>query len=112
MNERPFDSDSCNSLRNNLRSPHLYDDGNQESGRKCDGGTRNARLQVYTGDIADGELIFVDHGKTAEVSYVQMFVFGEVQDPNQETVNLVEDIVRSQIIELVCQYIRAGAFSS
>lgn len=30
-----------------------------------------------------------------------MFVFGEVQDPNQETVNLVEDIVRSQIIELV-----------
>lgn len=35
-----------------------------------------------------------------------MFVFGEVQDPNLETVNLVEDIVRSQIIELV------GLFSS
>jgi len=32
-----------------------------------------------------------------------MFVFGEVQDPNQETVNLVEDIVRSQIIELIVQ---------
>lgn len=31
-----------------------------------------------------------------------MFVFGEVQDPNPETVNLVEDIVRSQVIELVC----------
>ena len=30
-----------------------------------------------------------------------MFVFGEVQDPNPDTVNLVEDIVRSQIIELV-----------
>jgi transcription initiation protein SPT3 len=30
-----------------------------------------------------------------------MFVFGEVQDPNAETVNLVEDIVRSQVIELV-----------
>lgn len=30
-----------------------------------------------------------------------MFVFGEVQDPMPETVNLVEDIVRSQIIELV-----------
>ena len=30
-----------------------------------------------------------------------MFVFGEVQDPAPETVNLVEDIVRSQIIELV-----------
>lgn len=31
-----------------------------------------------------------------------MFVFGEVQDPNQDTVNLVEDIVRSQLVELVC----------
>ena len=31
-----------------------------------------------------------------------MFVFGEVQDPTTETVNLVEDIVRGQIIELVC----------
>ncbi|KAI0806880.1 TFIID-domain-containing protein [Fomes fomentarius] len=32
-----------------------------------------------------------------------MFVFGEVQDPNPETVNLVEDIVRSQVIELILQ---------
>jgi len=32
-----------------------------------------------------------------------MFVFGEVQDPNIETVNLVEDIVRSQILELLLQ---------
>ncbi|OBZ70068.1 SAGA complex subunit spt3 [Grifola frondosa] len=32
-----------------------------------------------------------------------MFVFGEVQDPNPETVNLVEDIIRSQIIELIIQ---------
>lgn len=32
---------------------------------------------------------------------MQMFVFGEVQDPNPDTVNLVEDIVRSQLIELV-----------
>ncbi len=30
-----------------------------------------------------------------------MFVFGEVQDPTSETVNLVEDIIRSQLIELV-----------
>jgi len=30
-----------------------------------------------------------------------MFVFGEVQEPIPETVNLVEDIVRSQLIELV-----------
>ena len=30
-----------------------------------------------------------------------MFVFGEVQEPIPETAHLVEDIVRSQIIELV-----------
>lgn len=30
-----------------------------------------------------------------------MFVFGEVQDPLPETVRLVEDIVRGQIIEIV-----------
>lgn len=30
-----------------------------------------------------------------------MFVFGEVQEPLAETVKLVEDIVRGQIIEIV-----------
>jgi transcription initiation protein SPT3 len=30
-----------------------------------------------------------------------MYVFGEVQDPLDETCNLVEDIVRTQMIELV-----------
>lgn len=38
-----------------------------------------------------------------------MFVFGEVQDPMPETVNLVEDIVRSQIIELVSAALGAAA---
>lgn len=37
---------------------------------------------------------------STEISQM-MFVFGEVQEPMAETVNLVEDIVRSQIIELV-----------
>ncbi|KAH9854838.1 TFIID-domain-containing protein [Lenzites betulinus] len=32
-----------------------------------------------------------------------MFVFGEVQEPSPDTVNLVEDIVRSQLIELILQ---------
>jgi hypothetical protein len=32
---------------------------------------------------------------------LQMFVFGEVQDPNMDTVYLIEDIVRSQLVELV-----------
>lgn len=34
-------------------------------------------------------------------AFRQMFVFGEVQDPLVETVNLVEDIVRSQVLEIV-----------
>ncbi|KZV90586.1 TFIID-18kDa-domain-containing protein [Exidia glandulosa HHB12029] len=47
-------------------------------------------------------------GGTREYRYSQeisqmMFVFGEVQDPNADTVNLVEDIIRSQIIELIIQ---------
>ncbi|KAF7294136.1 SAGA complex subunit spt3 [Mycena chlorophos] len=43
-----------------------------------------------------------DYKYTQEISQM-MFVFGEVQDPNMETVNLVEDIVRGQIIELIVQ---------
>ncbi|KAJ8087097.1 Transcription initiation protein spt3 [Marasmius tenuissimus] len=43
-----------------------------------------------------------DYKYTQEISQM-MFVFGEVQDPNTETVNLVEDIVRSQLIELIVQ---------
>ena len=39
--------------------------------------------------------------KYAQEISQMMFVFGEVQDPNPETISLVEDIVRSQIIELV-----------
>ncbi|KAF4575247.1 Transcription initiation protein spt3 [Pleurotus pulmonarius] len=39
---------------------------------------------------------------TGEISQM-MFVFGEVQDPTAETVNLVEDIIRSQLIELIVQ---------
>jgi transcription initiation protein SPT3 len=35
------------------------------------------------------------------LSSLQMFVFGEVQDPLTETVNLVEDIVRGQVVEIV-----------
>ena len=30
-----------------------------------------------------------------------MFVFGEVAEPSQETIMLVEDIVRAQVIEIV-----------
>ncbi|KIK53290.1 hypothetical protein GYMLUDRAFT_49470 [Collybiopsis luxurians FD-317 M1] len=43
-----------------------------------------------------------DYKYTQEISQM-MFVFGEVQDPIQETVNLVEDIVRGQLVELILQ---------
>ncbi|KAH9947210.1 TFIID-18kDa-domain-containing protein [Amylocystis lapponica] len=51
---------------------------------------------------------YTDSSGAREYKYAQeisqmMFVFGEVQDPNPETVNLVEDIIRSQIIELIIQ---------
>ena len=36
------------------------------------------------------------------VCLLQMFVFGEIQEPLTETVNLVENIIRSQLVELVC----------
>ncbi|KAJ3758567.1 transcription initiation factor IID, 18kD subunit-domain-containing protein [Lentinula raphanica] len=53
-----------------------------------------------------------DYKYTQEISQM-MFVFGEVQDPLPETVNLVEDIVRSQLVELIIQArglaIRRGA---
>lgn len=35
-----------------------------------------------------------------------MFVFGEVSDPLQESTLLVEDIVRSQVIEIVCRFLK------
>lgn len=41
-----------------------------------------------------------------------MFVFGEVQEPLTETVNLVEDIVRSQLIELVRVPLVRGLYSA
>ncbi|KAE9404908.1 TFIID-domain-containing protein [Gymnopus androsaceus JB14] len=43
-----------------------------------------------------------DYKYTQEISQM-MFVFGEVQDPIPDTVNLVEDIVRSQLVELIIQ---------
>lgn len=49
-----------------------------------------------------------DIEKRKEYKYQQeisqmMFVFGEIQDPLTETVNLVEDIIRSQLVELIVQ---------
>ncbi|KAJ3509759.1 hypothetical protein NLJ89_g5049 [Agrocybe chaxingu] len=53
------------------------------------------------GETREG-VVGKDYKYTQEISQM-MFVFGEVQDPNSETVNLVEDIVRSQLIELILQ---------
>ena len=40
---------------------------------------------------------------------LQMFVFGEIQEPLTETVNLVENIIKSQLVELVRSPLRFDA---
>ncbi|KAJ7352569.1 TFIID domain-containing protein [Mycena albidolilacea] len=59
-------------------------------------------MATRKGTLFDGGNVIRDYKYTQEISQM-MFVFGEVQDPNSETVNLVEDIVRGQIIELIVQ---------
>jgi len=63
-----------------------------------------AREYKYTQEISqmvNSYLCMATYSRVSYTSLWQMFVFGEVQDPNMDTVNLVEDIVRSQLIELV-----------
>ena len=59
-------------------------------------GMASAAKKSQASDASDPRLY-----KYAQEISQMMFVFGEVQDPNPETISLVEDIVRSQIIELV-----------
>ncbi|KAK0190479.1 TFIID domain-containing protein [Armillaria mellea] len=54
--------------------------------------------RVNTGEMLGSR----EYKYTQEISQM-MFVFGEVQEPNMDTVNLVEDIVRGQLIELIVQ---------
>ncbi|CDO77237.1 hypothetical protein BN946_scf184747.g50 [Trametes cinnabarina] len=57
--------------------------------------------QVKKSSAAEGS-VHREYKYSQEISQM-MFVFGEVQEPNPDTVNLVEDIVRSQLIELILQ---------
>ncbi|KAJ7181618.1 TFIID-domain-containing protein [Mycena crocata] len=59
-------------------------------------------MAARKGTLFDSGILAREYKYTQEISQM-MFVFGEVQDPNPETVNLVEDIVRGQIIELIVQ---------
>ncbi|KAJ6460761.1 TFIID-domain-containing protein [Mycena vitilis] len=59
-------------------------------------------MAARKGTLFDSGILIREYKYTQEISQM-MFVFGEVQDPNSETVNLVEDIVRGQIIELIVQ---------
>ncbi|KAK0499603.1 TFIID domain-containing protein [Armillaria luteobubalina] len=54
--------------------------------------------RTNTGEVLDSR----EYKYTQEISQM-MFVFGEVQEPNVDTVNLVEDIVRGQLMELIVQ---------
>ncbi|KAJ6615576.1 hypothetical protein B0H10DRAFT_2255728 [Mycena sp. CBHHK59/15] len=62
-------------------------------------------MSTRKGTMFDAGNVIRDYKYTQEISQMvdshhPMFVFGEVQDPNSEMVNLVEDIVCGQIIEL------------
>jgi hypothetical protein len=45
----------------------------------------------------------IRYGST-QLTCQQLYVFGEVLEPNQDTVNLVEEIVREQVVEIVSGY--------
>ncbi|KAG0043900.1 Transcription initiation protein spt3 [Gryganskiella cystojenkinii] len=55
--------------------------------------------------MADKDIKEKDKSRYRYQSEIQqmMFVFGEVSDAIQDTTMLVEDIVRSQVIEIICQ---------
>ncbi|WWD22864.1 hypothetical protein CI109_107359 [Kwoniella shandongensis] len=106
--------------RSNSPTPDLEDDEaeSEDDKKKVSGGGGKKRRGPgggAGGGTAGGE------GKgeykyTVEISQM-MFVFGEVQDPLPETVKLVEDIVRGQIIEIVTRarlltHLRSSRFLS
>ncbi|WWC57775.1 uncharacterized protein I303_100310 [Kwoniella dejecticola CBS 10117] len=83
------------------------DEGESEDEKKKAGGAAKKKK----GEKEKGEYKYSN-----EISQM-MFVFGEVQDPLPETVRLVEDIVRGQIIEIVTRarlltHLRSSRFLS
>lgn len=62
----------------------------------------------YTQEISQMVRMYFQARYRQCINTCQMFVFGEVQDPNPDAVNLVEDIVRSQLIELVSIHATSG----
>ncbi|WWC85503.1 uncharacterized protein L201_000367 [Kwoniella dendrophila CBS 6074] len=83
------------------------DDNDSEDEKKKTGGSKKKKA---------GEKEKSEYKYTSEISQM-MFVFGEVQDPLPETVRLVEDVVRGQIIEIVTRarlltHLRSSRFLS
>ncbi|WVF66490.1 hypothetical protein IAT40_001230 [Kwoniella sp. CBS 6097] len=94
--------------RSRSPTPEEEDEPESEDEKKKSGGGKKKKA----GD-KDGK---GDYKYTSEISQM-MFVFGEVQDPLPETVRLVEDIVRGQIIEIVTRarlltHLRSSPFLS
>ncbi|OCF34938.1 transcription initiation protein SPT3 [Kwoniella heveanensis BCC8398] len=94
--------------RSRSPTPEEEDEPESEDEKKKSGGGKKKKA----GD-KDGK---GDYKYTSEISQM-MFVFGEVQDPLPETVRLVEDIVRGQIIEIVTRarlltHLRSSRFLS
>ncbi|WVR03241.1 hypothetical protein IAU60_000232 [Kwoniella sp. DSM 27419] len=94
--------------RSHSPTPEEEDEPESEDEKKKSGGGKKKK-----GGDKDGK---GEYKYTSEISQM-MFVFGEVQDPLPETVRLVEDIVRGQIIEIVTRarlltHLRSSRFLS
>ncbi|KAK8844586.1 hypothetical protein IAR55_006433 [Kwoniella newhampshirensis] len=99
--------------RSNSPTPDEEEEAESEDDKKkaSSGGKKKKSGMGNAGADGKGEYKY-----TVEISQM-MFVFGEVQDPLPETVKLVEDIVRGQIIEIVTRarlltHLRSSRFLS
>jgi transcription initiation protein SPT3 len=77
---------------------------NKKPGDASNNASTTTKEYKYTQEISQMVLPFSQIISSTLILVLQMFVFGEVQEPLPETVNLVEDIVRGQLIELVRIY--------
>ena len=57
----------------------------------------NSRSRSFLGDASD-----LDEPELSSTIEQMMFVSGETADPSTETTGLIEEIVREQVVQMVC----------
>jgi transcription initiation protein SPT3 len=118
---QPIASSSKPPITRRLSSSPEPDDDDEDNDDEGGGGTggkkrKIAAVQGPGGKKGPSAMIATEYRYSTEIAQmvsgtlppelkltdeIQMFVFGEVQDPLPETVRLVEDVVRGQVIEIV-----------